>query len=517
MKDPKNYLNDPSTLAAIYQLLSTERDAYLRRARTCSALTLPALYPPEGHSGTTPLRSPYQSLGARGVNVMASKLMLTTLPPNRPFVKLELDDATREELGAKVGEADQALQRYVKVVAKDVESTNTRPTVVETMKHLLVAGNVLLYDNPEKGLRLYTLKQFCIKRRPDGAPLKAVVHQLITREDVPESIKEEVERTDDFNRSPNKDVNLHTGIFWRASGKVEVYQEINGIEVPGSRATHNAKDTPWIPLRMIPVDGEDYGRSYVEDHIGDLKSFELLSRSVVHGAAAAAKIIFLTNPNGQIRPRQLASALGGDVLEGTENDVSTVKLDKGQDFNFALTAMERLERSLSLAFLLNTAIQRNGERVTAEEIRYMAQELESQLGGAYSALSKDFQQPLYHSRVRKLNSRGKLPQLPEKATQVQVTAGLDAIGRGNDFEDLRLFFQTVREAFGDEAAKELLDRREGSDRLANALGINTQDLVKTADQIAQDRDEEQQRMMQQAAVSPTINQVGRLASQGPTQ
>ena len=49
---------------------------------------------------------------------------------------------------------------------------------------------------------------------------------------------------------------------------------------------------------------------------------------------------------------------------------------------------------MSYAFLLNTAIQRDAERVTAQEIRYMAQQLETAMGGIYSLLSQEFQLPL---------------------------------------------------------------------------------------------------------------------------
>ncbi|WP_416142518.1 portal protein [Escherichia coli] len=42
----------------------------------------------------------------------------------------------------------------------------------------------------------------------------------------------------------------------------------------------------------------------------------------------------------------------------------------------------------------NSAVQRTGERVTAEEIRYVASELEDTLGGVYSILSQELQLPL---------------------------------------------------------------------------------------------------------------------------
>ena len=29
--------------------------------------------------------------------------------------------------------------------------------------------------------------------------------------------------------------------------------------------------SPWLPLRYTRIDGEDYGRGFVEEYIGDLK------------------------------------------------------------------------------------------------------------------------------------------------------------------------------------------------------------------------------------------------------
>ena len=49
---------------------------------------------------------------------------------------------------------------------------------------------------------------------------------------------------------------------------------------------------PFIVLRLFRVAHEAYGRSFCEDLLGDLKSLEYLSKAIVEGSAAAAKIIF---------------------------------------------------------------------------------------------------------------------------------------------------------------------------------------------------------------------------------
>ena len=61
---------------------------------------------------------------------------------------------------------------------------------------------------------------------------------------------------------------------------------------------------------------------------------------------------------------------------GSSNDVSVLQVNKFADFRIAYDTMNRIETRLQLAFLLNSSIQRNAERVTASEIRFMAEDLE---------------------------------------------------------------------------------------------------------------------------------------------
>ena len=125
----------------------------------------------------------------------------------------------------------------------------------------------------------------------------------------------------------------------------------------------------------------------MEEYLGDLRSLEALTQAIVEGSAAAAKVLFLVRPNGTTRINTLAKSPNGAIVQGDVNDVSTLQLQKSQDFRIALDTITQVRDRLSFAFLLNSSVQRNAERVTAEEVRFMAQELESALSGDYSVLS----------------------------------------------------------------------------------------------------------------------------------
>ena len=78
-----------------YDNLSSDRSQFLEEARQASELTLPYLV--RGHEeytvGMKQLKTPYQSVGAKGVVTLASKLMLALLPVQTSFFKLQLDES----------------------------------------------------------------------------------------------------------------------------------------------------------------------------------------------------------------------------------------------------------------------------------------------------------------------------------------------------------------------------------------------------------------------------------------
>ena len=108
---------------------------------------------------------------------------------------------------------------------------------------------------------------------------------------------------------------------------------------------------------MVRVDGEDYGRGYVEEFLGDLKSLEGLSQSLVESAAASSKVVFMIRPNSVTKKRDLALTRNGDIITGSRDDVSVLQTDKQYDLRVVQESIRALEERMSFAFLLHTAIQ----------------------------------------------------------------------------------------------------------------------------------------------------------------
>ena len=473
---------------ALYSSLEGHRYQYLDRARQCSKLTLPYVMPEEGFGAHSRLDTPFQGVGARGVNNLASKLLLALLPPNAPFFRLNVDTFKLQEEGAPlelITEIEASLQSVEEAVMAEISRESHRTGLHEALKQLIITGNSLVYLPDDGGMRVFRLDRYVVKRDPMGNVTQIVTRENLSFKTLPEEMQQIV--GDDVDADGN--VSLYTAIRLNDSNKWEIFQDINDTRVPNSEGTYDKDKSPFIPLRFSRVDGENYGRGYVEEYLGDLQSLESLTRAIVEGSAAAAKVLFLVNPNGTTRQRVLAEAPNGAIVQGSAQDVTTLQLQKGSDFQVAQATMNEIKDRLGHSFLLTSGVVRNAERVTAEEIRMLSQELETAIGGLYSLLSNELQIPLVNRIMSAMNKSKRLPKLPKDIVNPVIITGVEALGRGNDLQKLDLFLAGAAQVVGPQAVAEYVNVGEYFKRRAVSLGIKTQGLVKSEEEI--------QAMMQQ--------------------
>jgi hypothetical protein len=492
------------TAAGRYSQLEAARRPFLDRGREAAALTIPSLLPPDGHTGSTKFKTPYQGIGARGVNNLASKLLLTLFPPNAPFFRYLIDDFMLEKLTKRPNmraEVEKALGMMERAVMTEIEAKAHRVSAFETLKLLIATGNALAYIPPDSTMKVFRLDRYVAKRDPMGNVIEHITKETIAPDTLPEEYLQkltgDVKSRVDKARAADKTLDLYTHVVLKGRHWV-VYQEVMGIKVPGTNGTYPKDKSPWLALRFTKVDGEDYGRGYVEEYYGDLKSLEILTKAIVEGSAAAAKILILVNPNGTTSQKTVAEAPSGAVRSGNAADVTILQLDKYADFRIAKETMSEIGQRLAFAFLLNSAIQRGGERVTAEEIRFMAAELEDALGGVYSILSLEFQLPIVNRTMFNLETTGRLPTLPKGTVRPTITTGLEALGRGHDLNKLDLLIQRLQ-PLGAATIERYLVIPDYITRTATSLGIDTGGLVRS-DAEVQERDKQamMQAMAQQA-------------------
>ena len=501
------------TAQSRYERLSSDRSQFLNTARQAADLTLPYLIRGEetSYKGARNLITPWQSVGAKGVVTLASKLMLALLPPQTSFFKLQVNDINIPgELGPDIrSELDLSFAKVERTIMESIAASTDRVIVHQALKHLVVAGNALIYMGKD-GLKLYPLNRYVVDRDGSGNVIEIVTKETISKKLLkkfyPDYKKENSSKQDYQTDTSTDECDVYTHVMLDNNRWVwhqEVYNDI----LPKSMGKAPVNANPWLPLRFNHVDGEAYGRGRVEEFIGDLKSLAALSQALVEGSAAAAKVVFTVSPSSTTKPQTLAQAGNGAIIQGRPDDIGVVQVGKTADFQTAYQMVGGLSQRISDAFLVLNV--RNSERTTAEEVRMTQLELEQQLGGLFSLLTVEFLVPYLDRKLSVSQKTGEIPRLPKgDIVKPTIVAGINALGRGQDRESLAQFLTVIAQTMGPQAIQEYINPEEVVKRLAASSGIDTLNLVKSMQEIQQ----EQQAAAQQQQQMMMTQQAGQLAS-----
>ena len=500
MKEEKK---EHSTIQGKYDYLKSDRDQFLNTALVASDLTLPYLVRDEGEhyiKSQSELRQPWQSVGAKGVVTLASKLMLALMPVQTSFFKLQLDEMKLDEQQVDPtvrSEIDLSFAKIERTINEMIAASDDRVVVHQALKHLVVTGNALIFMGKDR-LKLFPLNRYVVERDGNGNVLEIVTKERINRHIVaeqfpPEEAKKflQIEKLDDTEeRNTRKDdVDVYTCVK-RKGKQFYWYQEVLGKKIPNSNGHAPIEITPWIPLRFNTLDQEPYGRGRVEEFLGDLRSLEALSQAIVEGSAAASKVVFVVSPSSTTKPQTLAAAGNGAIVQGRPDDIGVVQVGKTADFATAQQMITTLERRLSEAFLIMNV--RDSERTTAEEVRMTQLELEQQLGGLFSLLTVEFLVPYLNRKLNVYQKSNAIPQIPKDIVKPTIVAGLNALGRGQDRDSLAQFMQLIATTMGPEAIAQYINPEEVIKRLAAAQGIDALNLVKTKEELQAEMAQSQQ-------------------------
>ena len=488
-----------------YDKLSNSREQFLNVAYDCAKLTIPTVLMKDEVSPYAPFKTPWQSVGAKGVVTLASKLMLGLLPPSTSFFKLQLDQS---KLGVEIpaeakSELDLSFAKIERMIMESIAASSDRVQIFSALKHLVVTGNALVYMGKE-GMKTYPLNRYVVERDGNGNVIEIVTKEKVSKDLLPLGIKLPETVVDDSKSTDGKDCDVYTCIKLTKKGWAW-YQETHDQEIPGSYGKAPKDKSPWLPLRFVTVDGEDYGRGRVEEFLGDLKSLEGLMQSLVEGSAAAAKVVFTVSPSSVTKPASLAQAGNGAIIQGRPDDIGVVQVGKTADFRTAFELVNVLEKRLSEAFLVLNV--RQSERTTAQEVQMTQMELEQQLGGLFSLLTVEFLIPYLNRKMHTLQQSKQIPTVPKNLVKPTIVAGINALGRGQDRESLVQFITTIAQTMGPEALASLLNPDEAVKRLAAAQGIDVLNLVKSVEE----RNQEQQQQAQMQQMQSLTDQAGQLA------
>ena len=494
-----------------YEEMALLRHPFLIRARLWASMTVPSILPPVGSNYTQHLPQPYSGFNGRAVLHLSSKLTQAHMPAGAKIFRL---NATAQAL-AKNGKSslteqqERVLSLTEDIVHQEIERCVWRAKINLVEQNLIVTGNCLLQMMPDNKLRAFRLDQYVVHRDGFGQPIEIILSEPITGK-VPESLQEYFNTQDLVNRSAR----LFTHCLRdETTHKWTVHQEAGGKEVAGSRGTYAKDMLPFWPLRWAELIGENYGRAKCEEHEADHRYIEHLTHSVGDGAAIAARALIMLKPNaagGLNLRRRLRDARNGDVVVGDFGDVDFKSFQNISGFQFGATELGEIKKEIASAYLMNSAAQRDAERVTAYEMKAMIEEIEGTLGGVYSLQAGEMVQPLIKRLMYQMAAKGEMPDLGQGVVEPTILTGLAALGRESDLQKIQMILGIAKEA--PPGAATYINFQEVMQRLMVAAGL-ANCVFSEADVEKQQQQAHMMQMMQNAA-GPVAGQVAGAMANG---
>ncbi|UJH95875.1 portal protein [Pantoea phage Nufs112] len=431
------------TLANQYSGMKGRRETFLSRAKMLTKLTLPSLFtesPSSGDEGQAYTQNGWQSLGAQGHNHLANKLTMTWFPPQRSFFRLSFTDEVKKDLYAEgIKETDlmqqlSSAEQRCKLYHEEIQG---QLAWTQASKHLIGAGNAMIYAPTNDNLVCYPMDRYVVKRSKTGKVLKMILEEEKAVMEFPPNVQAIIKAkrpgTKDHETRP-----VYTCMKWDdESGKYLITQEVEDTLV-GKEYKVSEENNPFIILVWERLYGEDYGRGMLEAIGGDLFVYQFLSKAIAKGCALMSEVKFLVRRGSATTPQQHAAAESGEYIYGEEGDISVVQLDKYADYQTVSSVMEVYARRIGQAFLMSSATRRDAERVTTVEIRQDAMELETTLGGTYSQIAAAGQLPY----ARLLLKRTKFKLTASDVMPIIVT-GLEALGKAGELDKLAQFSEMM--------------------------------------------------------------------------
>lgn len=515
-----------------YEDLAKSRQGPLDKARELSSITIPSLMPPDGYKSGDQLPPPNQSINTGLINTLASKLMLVALPPSKPCLKFNvlehrLQKAVDEdpELWTEI---QTALSRREETHRTRLEATFIRSAYTWGMKLALVAGNWLWQHNDIDHPVVHRMDSYVVKRNAKGEQQRIILKEPTRFTDLSGPDRQLVRLVQQQKgvqpaaANPHDEiVDIYTVQTLHGDGEDQVWlywQEYEGTMIPGTEVEAPVDTPPMYAAWLIPRYGDNWGGSYCEEYEGDLWIVENHSGSINDGTEAAALLWLFVKPGSPTSKKTIEEAENGKLMTGSAEDITAFRLEKSSDFAFVNSNLEATIRRLAAAFLSYSSIQRDAERVTAEEWQRLAGELDQAMGGLYSTLSQSHQRYVIKRFVAlHEESDNSIPELPEGIVSLAVITGIDALGRSSELDALMTGARLLKEVVPPEVLAQEVNFSDFIRRVFAALGVKTDGLLKNRAQVQQEAAQAKQDMMQQTLLEKGTTPVAKAGAEGLAQ
>lgn len=486
-----------------FEALDNKRQGILHRLEAYSSWTIPKLFPRRSREqDVEPLSHGYTALGAQAVNHLANQLMMTLFAPSRPFFRLDFSKKGKQKIQGQQLDMNQIQAQLAKAeqdASMELDKRSIRSRLYDLLKMLIVLGNALMILDKDN-VRVLSMRNYVVKRDKTGKVSKLIIREKMHKSQIEPAAYALVHNNPEFK--PDDDGCIHEYTVVCFDGKR--YQEDTWLcDVKLPKQFSSSYTEMALPYRAVTWDlasGDNYGTGLVEDYEPDFQALTMLSEATLNAAILASEFRWIVNPAGMTSIEDFTATPNGGAMPGQKGDIELVASGVEGTLQTNLALAQQYIQRIGAGFLLQSAVTRNSERTTAEEIRSNAQELEGGLGGAYSRIAVDVQIPMANWTMKQIGG-----DLENKDIEPVIITGLAALSRTGDRDRLISFGQDLSSIL--QLPPQILDRLQLSAWIANlaaANGLDQNEYVVPEDQYQQ---MQKQRMQAQLAMQNASEQI----------
>lgn len=481
-------------------------DSLKRRLEYYALWTIPSVFPKnETHvpNGNAQIEHDYQSVGALMVNRLATKLASTLFPPNSSFFRIEANEELKEFLDR---EGIKSLVALENKACRKLLLNASYAQLVQALRLLIITGDVLIRREDDK-IRVFSLKNYVVRRNNVGEDQEIILKECIAYQELPEYLRKSIEV-----KQPTDKVTIYTRIL-------RVVQEVGGVplakwvetqEVEGKpvnyEATYSDVLCPYFTVKWNHVNGDMYGRGYVEEYTGDFAKLSELSQALTEYELNSCITLNVYNPAGQFDIDRAVQAVNGDWVTGQKEAVSTYEVGDFQKIQTLATQIAEVANRLNTAFM-STANQRQAERVTQYEIMMNANEAEQVLGGVYSQLSQSMHIPLAYLLLNEVEPSF-IHAVQKGEFRLEILTGLQALSRSAENQALVVAASEINAVLPIFQNMKEFNLSKMVESIMRANGVNVDDYRYSEEELKAQQAQEDQQAQALAAQQQAMMQGG---------
>lgn len=432
-----------------------------------------------------------------------SKLHRTLFPVNRSFFMFDVPTKQLEELGVDAVAANTAVEKAVAGCMDILKKKRLYSVLPSLFENCTVTGNGLLYMGLSFSDKIQFISpaDFVWRRTASGDVREIIIREVIALEDVHDKDLKKALIEDakvDFSKHKSED-NNNAGVLEAVQAYIYVQIDHTGKQLisryvgpykVGKTITKSANEPIFIPVApTLPVKSQ-YGIGKVKNAVSSILQIRNATQAYNNMNNLIASMKIAIAPSAYNAVKDSASNTGSKYIPlKSADDMKLMPWGnvnmQGTDNSFQIAKSE-----ISRIFQMDSGLVRDAERVTAEEIRLLAEELNAANADLLSSYADQLQEPLvkyalYHLELE--DSEGNSVTDAIKELEVRILTGTEAIGKVSESDNLStMLVEVSRLKDIPEDVRPMLKIDNIVKMYAQGRGLQTAEIVKSQEEMAQE-------------------------------